>query len=277
MGEGHLTHRLARQSPNQAAIVTESEASPEERELGRKQKELAELETELVERELELSTLQQKLFTFDIEYSHLIGKRYATLDSIEAQINELRAVRQPDNDSLQSEARRARDTANTTAKQSQAQDALRLAAKSFDPSESLKALYRLIARKLHPDLASENNERERRTKWMAKVNEAYKKRNERALRRLLKDWNASPDSVPGKGISSDLVRAIRKIDQVKSRLDKIRAMIDDLKSGSLYELYAKCKAARTAGLNLIGKLTISLNTRIADARRELADLKENAC
>ena len=60
--------------------------SPEERELELKRAELAALEQELVERELDLSTLQQALAKFERDYLRIVGRRYATLDAINARV-----------------------------------------------------------------------------------------------------------------------------------------------------------------------------------------------
>ena len=56
---------------------------------------------------------------------------------------------------------------------------------------------------------------------MAGVNEAYQRQDAEALRVLLTDWDSSPESVPGIGIASDLVRVIRQIAQVLRRIQSI--------------------------------------------------------
>ena len=143
----------------------------------------------------------------------------------------------------------------------------------FDPTASLKTLYRSAARKLHPDLASTDDERARRHLWMANVNEAYKQQDEDALKTLLMDWEASPESVQGTGIPSDLVRVIRRIAHVRQRIDSIDAMVDALKTRELHTLYTRHQAALQAGRSLLEEMAAALDVQIADAKRELADLE----
>lgn len=252
----------------------ERSQSPEERERDLKRTELVGLESELVERELELSTLQQELAVFEAEYIRVVGRRYAMLDNINARTAEAEAVRHPDDQASLEEARNARETADVSVAQAEgdvpdAETALR-----FEPPAGLKALYRAAARKLHPDLATTDDERARRHEWMAKVNEAYRQENEDALNTVLADWETSPESVPGTGIPNELVRVIRQIAQVRRRIDEIGLIIAALQAGDLYALYAQCNTqAKTAG-NSLDELAAHIDEQIADARRRLAELED---
>ena len=97
--------------------------TPEQQELDKKLAELAALETELAQRELDVATTQAELHSFEQEYLRVVGIRYTELDRLEAQIAEYMAY-------LES-------------------------SKDFKPSESLKKLYREVAKRIHPDLATD--------------------------------------------------------------------------------------------------------------------------
>ena len=126
-----------------------------------------------MERELELSTLQQELVVFEAEYLRVVGRRYAALDDINARIAEAQAARRPDDHAALQEARNARETADVTVAQAEGDVPDAEPVPPFEPPAGLKALYRAAARKLHPDLATTDDERALRHEWMAKVNEAY--------------------------------------------------------------------------------------------------------
>ena len=244
--------------------------TPEERELDRKRAELAELENELIEREINLSTFEQEVATFKADYLRIVGRRYAALDDIKARIAAVRASQRPNDPSIQEEARRARETADDTAKQA-GDDAPRGGPlPPFEPFIALKALYRSAARQMHPDLAATDVERTRRHEWMAKVNEAYKQQDEGALKSLLRTWAESPESVEGTGIASELVRVIRQIAQVRRRIKTIETMIDEIEDGELYALYTQHDAALGGGRNLLDEMADWLDREIVLARRELA-------
>ena len=104
--------------------------TPEQEELEKKKAELAALETELAEKELNLVTFQAELSSFENEYMRVIGICYTELDRIEAQIEEYIALLESGRD--------------------------------FQPSAELKKLYCQVAKKIHPDLATDDEERQRR-------------------------------------------------------------------------------------------------------------------
>ena len=250
--------------------------SPEELELDRKRAALAALESELVERELELSTLEGELGVFEAEYLRVVGRRYAELDELRAGIAEARAACQPHDDATQQAASEARKTADASAAHA-GHRAREEPGPPFDPPLALKGLYRSLARKLHPDLASTDEERTRRHQWMAKVNDAYQREDTDTLKSLFADWNASPESVSGQGIPSELIRVIRQIAQMRQRLDSISRAIQVLQGGELYALYQKCKARSSAGGgNLLEEIAGRLDDQIAAARHELAALEPEA-
>jgi hypothetical protein len=119
---------------------------PEERELENKKAELASLEVDLIQRELDLATLRAELASFDNEYLGTVGFLYAELDQIEAQIAEAEARRRPSDPGAQAEAARARTQAQESSQAANAIDELK-----SKPTESLKKLFREVAKLIHPD------------------------------------------------------------------------------------------------------------------------------
>ncbi len=62
------------------------------------------------------------------------------------------------------------------------------------PSRNLKQLYREAAKSFHPDLVTDEKERERRHRFMAEANRAFHDRNEDRLRDILSEWKCSLDA-----------------------------------------------------------------------------------
>src|SRR5437867_4077436 len=146
--------------------------TPEEDELANKLAELSELEMELAERELQLATLTSELHSFEQRYLQIVGARYAQLDELHAQIAEARLRQTPDEPRAKQSAAKARARARESAES--AEEAMeRSPSPVFQPSEALKRLYRKVARAVHPDLASDEDQRVRRTRLMAATNRAY--------------------------------------------------------------------------------------------------------
>ncbi|NLE60657.1 MAG: molecular chaperone DnaJ [Planctomycetes bacterium] len=241
---------------------------PEDEELQRKKAELARLETELAERELELATLEAELRSFERTYLVRVGRRYAELDQLEAQIAEATAREHPQNEPARVEAEKARSRAAESA--DAVADAEDTASRGdFKPSDTLKKLYREAAKAMHPDLATDEAEKARRERFMVELNKAYADGDEERVRAILREWEASPESVKGEGTGADLVRTIRKIAQVESRLRAIHAEIGRLQTSELFELKTKVDQAATEKRDLLAEMCDHLDDRIAEVRRRL--------
>src|SRR5437762_1774685 len=188
--------------------------TPEERELAAMKADLAALEIQLAQRELDFATLRVELHAFEQRYLRIVGVKFAEIDDLEAQIAEALNRRTPSDETTRRRAEEARTKATESAAAAGAIEP-QAHAEDFKPSDDLKRLYREIAKRIHPDLATDDAERAKRNQVMAEVNRAYADGDEARLRAILSEWETSPDAVTGKGIGAELVRTIRKIHQVE--------------------------------------------------------------
>jgi hypothetical protein len=247
--------------------VTVRQPTPEEEELAEKLKALGTLENELGEKELELFSLETDLQLFHRRYLRVVGVKYAELDRLEAEIAELRARLAP------SEIR-AQEASAARAKAQASNSVLDEIAGTEDqarpsPPPELKRLYREVAKRVHPDLATTPEERALREKLMTAANEAYAKGDAARLESILREWEHSPESVTGTGIQPDLVRVLRKIAQVKRRLAEIDRRISDIKTDSLYKLSERVKAAEDQGKDLLADMANAVDAEIKLASEKL--------
>lgn len=246
--------------------------TPEGVELQHKQEELRPLEALLAERELELATLRAELQRFERRYLAEVGVRLRQVDELEAELAVLQATRAPGDFILKVKARRARTKAEESAREAGERlgDGKALDA-AFVPSNEFKSLYRELAKKVHPDLATTPKEGERRTRTMAEVNAAYAAGDEAKLTRLLAEWRQSPDTVEGEGVVAELVRVIRKIAQVQRRLGAIDIELQEQNASDIYKLWAEAQAVRAdRGGDLIEEMARHLDGRIGVVKTQLA-------
>jgi predicted transcriptional regulator len=242
--------------------------TPEERELSRKRAELARLETVLLQREVDLATLQAELRAFEGRYLGIVGVRYAALDEIEAQIAEAQARLRPGDHTAQRGAAQARAEAQESAQAAkEAGPQLK-----FTPSDSLKKTFREVAKRLHPDLTTDEKERARRQRLMAEANRAYADGDEARLQAILREWEESPESVTGEGPGAELIRVIRKIAQVEERLRTIEAEMARLKASELFQLKSKVEEAEAEGRDLLAEMARLVDQRVAVAHKRLSAL-----
>ena len=218
------------------------DSSFEERQLEEKQQELADLEFRLAQKELDLATFQAELETFERHYMQVVGMRQQELDQIENQILDY-------------------------------EESLK-AMQDFNPSLSLKELYRDLAKQIHPDLATDPEERKRREQLMAEVNRAYAAGDAERLQTLFKEWQTSPESIQGDDLNSELKRTLRKIEQSHQRLESIEEQIQNLRMTDLYQLLKKQEKVEKLGQNLLNEMASQLESEIQLAQKRLQELKE---
>ena len=244
-----------------------SPVKPEEQELARKREEQAALESELAERELRAANLRAELAAFERRYLHFVGLRYAELDELKAQIAERLAREQPANERAQQAARDARARADETkfaAGEKAAEEP-----RSFAASPEMKRLYREVAKRIHPDLTSDRDDRVKRQELMAEANEAYEQGDESRLAKILAEYECSPEAVKGEGPGAELVRVIRRISQARGRLAEIEAETQELLRSDLYQLKSRLEEAQKHGRDVLKEMVQKVEEQTAQARQRL--------
>ena len=156
--------------------------TPEEQEVSRLANLVGELVDQLSERELEVAGLANDLARFRQRYAQKIGRLYAELDRLDLLIASQLAQSEPSSqtqDAANEALVRARQSAaearlpppDAPESEPPAQEELF----SEPPSSELKLAFRKAAMRFHPDRATSEAERVRRTAIMALLNVAYGK------------------------------------------------------------------------------------------------------
>ena len=242
--------------------------TPEEGELRRKQAELLALESTLADAELSLVSERTELRSFEARYIAAVGPLFAKLDELNAQIAERIAQRDLANMAAQNLANEARAQADLSA----TAIAAGLSSSESSASPRMRELYRLLAKRVHPDLARDDDDRAYRQRIMAKVNDAYERGDERALEELFEEIRSSPEAVTGGDTGSELVRTIRKIARAERRIQAIEREIESIKGSELYRLMLTVRTASWNGIDQIEGIQQSLRDSIAQAEIRLQRL-----
>lgn len=240
----------------------------EEEDLKKRQTELLALERKLAQRELDLATLQAELHAFEARYIRIVGALYWELDEIEARIAEVAARLHPDMVEVQQRAQEARARARQTAEavgrapEPKPED-------QFKPTEDLRKLYREVAKRIHPDLTADDEERKRRNGLMAEANRAYADADEERLRAILVEWESSPEAVRGDEPESRLQRVMRKTEQAKKRLEAITLEMTQLHQSDLYTLKRRVERAAKLDRDLLAEMANRVRQDIEAATKRL--------
>jgi hypothetical protein len=248
---------------------------PGAEELVRRKAQLLVVSEELLGRERALAAYREELHAFETRYRKTLGGRYALLDELADRLDELpeRGEDAP--------AGRADDADEEPAGRYPGQG-LPGGGQNWDwgerepepeprpvIGEDAKRLFRQLARIIHPDLAGDPAERERRTNLMVAANLAYEQGDAAALERLLADWEQSPEAVTGDGVPAELERTVRRIAQVYGRIAAIDEELAELEASAMGWLRRRTDKAAREGWDLLAHMVRELDRQILEAQVEL--------
>lgn len=246
--------------------------SPEEEELKLKRRDLTQLEQDLAEKELELSTLKGELHLFERRYQLVVGAKYTELDEVKAQILELASRLYPRSDEFRAGAQSARERAQSSAEDTDDLESDSSQEETFKPTENLKKLFREVAKKIHPDLASDEAEKVRRHELMARLNQAYDRLDEEAIHAVLLEWEAEHHPQKKETLGTWLVQTVRKIAQIKKRLQRIGVDMTEIQNSGMYQLMKKMASAGKTDGGLLEEMAANVDEKINSIKSKVRDL-----
>ncbi len=245
--------------------------APEEIELKKKRAVLERLKDRLADREEEMTDLRADLEKFEANYTMQVGRLYANLDEIEAKIAEEEYKLVPDDEEIKKKAEELRRRAEESA--AKALEAAEAAEGKWEPTLAAKKAYHNLARTIHPDLALDAIEKEKRHGLMAQLNQAYSSGDQDKLNRLVEEFRNSPDLVKGDSIGDELVRAIRQIFQIKIRLGELIEEKSVAEQSELFSLREKMVAEMAEGRDMVAQMAARTIVQIRKSERRLENLK----
>ncbi len=136
-------------------------------------------------------------------------------------------------------------------------------------SDAVRALFRDVARLIHPDLADDERTRDRRHALMVEANRAYKLRDAEHLRRILEQWERSPEAVQGTDAAAMRLRLERRLLQIEEDLALCARDLAALEASRLYQLKAVVDQAAARGNDLIADMVRRLKRDILAATNRL--------
>lgn len=246
-----------------------NELTPEEIELNKKRRVLERLKDKLADREEEMADLRAELEQFEARYSMDVARLYAQFDEIEAEIAEEELKLVPDDEEIKKRVEELRRRAEESAARAEAAHD----AEEYIPTPEAKKAYHDLARSIHPDLALDANEKERRHGLMAELNQAYSSGDQQKLDKMIEDLRHSPDTIKGDSVGDSLVRAIRQIYQIIKRFRELDREKAEAEASELYELKVKAESELAAGRDLLKQMAERTKTHILKASRRLENLR----
>jgi hypothetical protein len=218
--------------------------APEETELIFRRAELATLRSTLAAHEATLAHLRSQLHSFEARYIRQVGVLYIQLDEWNDRIAEL------NNPSL----------ATTISTEEPAPQSTEPPAQAFD----LKALFREVAKRIHPDFARNARDERHRTHLMAQANEAFLRADADLLHRMLHGHDLPLATYSP---AAELARTLAQISAVQKDLLTLDAELNTLTHSDMADLRHRTILAATEGRDLLAELAAQVKGRIGIAMR----------
>ena len=244
--------------------------APEEIELNKKRAVLERLKERLAIREEEMAELRAELEQIEANYTMEVGRFYAELDEIEAQIAEEELKLVPDDEEIKKKVEEARRRAEESAA---ATEEAKNCHNKWNHTAEAKKTYHKLARLIHPDLAIDSDERQRRHVLMAKLNDAYSDGDQNLLNKLVEEYRDSPDFIMGDTIGDQLVKVIRQVSQVTVRLRQLKNEWINAELSEAYNLREKVRLEQLEGRNYFKQMSERTKTHILKSQRRLENLR----
>ncbi|MGW4563934.1 hypothetical protein ACWEN3_16465 [Streptomyces sp. NPDC004561] len=240
-------------------------------------------EQALIEYEIAVETFRVEVENFARLHEQRLGPLYARIEELDAQIAEAKAARTGDpEDVRRAEEARARILPIPGVEEllhgwmdghglypeaaAMLTDQAVRPPERVRPSEEARKLYRELARKAHPDLAQEEDERKRREEFLTRVNAAYAHGDEALLGELAEEWAAGP--VPPERRPSPAEELYARLEWLAQRKELLTLVARELEDGAIAGML---RLAPDDPDGLLEEIADRLRADIAQREAELAD------
>ena len=238
----------------------------EEADLQQKRVELASLRAKHADARAVLQRLRDDVAGFESVYHQALGSRIAELERIEAEISRRSgyAGREPRREQgAYSESREesVRESGGDDFRQSAGPP----------PAKDIKALYREVAKTIHPDLAGGGSSKDIRHELMAKANRAYAEDDRRTLQEILRNWRRNPDQA-AEDCGPDLAQLLRQIARERQEIRALNAKVEELKASYVWRFKKRVEANLAMGIDVLADMVADTDLDINRALKRLAAL-----
>ncbi|MGH2558277.1 MAG: J domain-containing protein, partial [Thermomicrobiales bacterium] len=227
--------------------------SAEDIEYAHRLEEIEQRKRRIVDVQADLEMLKVALARFELEYRARVGPVLAEIERIRLELAEyrrriawLRAGVDPDPAGLEREldeefaTRREEVEAEAEEARRYQRDFRRERARpplTPDTEEEVRRLYRDLAKRFHPDLATAAEERTRREEVMLRVNALFRERDLAGLRRLARETERDDPTFEERTLAEKLAWSIRESERLASVIVDLEAQVALLRQNDTYQFW----------------------------------------
>jgi hypothetical protein len=237
---------------------------PEELELAHRRRELAEARAILAERDVALGHLRDKIFGFEARYIRQVGVLYRQLDEIEEKLADLKVSRETleERDDARAAYRKAHPEYDPNAP---ADELVESAVRNLDVN--LKLIFRELAKRIHPDFATDARDADRRTHLMAQANEAFVRGDAALLERMIDGYDAAGEAFGRTNPAAELPRVKALIERVLLDIGATEREHASIAESEMAQLREETAQAARSGRDLLAEMAARVKGMLGNAMR----------
>ena len=273
-------------------VVERGQGARGEREAAALRRQIAALENAIIERQATLVDLRAEFAAFEARYEAEVGGRIRRLQAVEAEVARCRALLRLhgqwghgglplDRDGtphvpVGEQYRRTWVDPPPPGPNWEPPCAVAAA-----PQGEIRALYRALCRRYHPDLTQEEGDRAWRNEVMVAVNDAYAARDVARLRaiaarpprgRTSSSQQSGGSATPTWG-GEKINALVERLACLQRTLRQLEGEVDALVHSPLVELSVEVKLAAAQGRDLLAEIAADVEAEWVDRQADLADLR----
>jgi hypothetical protein len=241
-------------------------------EIAQKRIEQEQLESTLAQLEVELITLHTELNSFETKYLKKAGRYISELDALEAEIAELLSKLNPKIEEYWQYARESKEKAEQSERETRHAEEQPIEKSEFQATEDIKKLFRDVAKRIHPDFASNEEDRSKRSELMRQANQAFENGDVLKLLEILLEADFILAGSVNEDSELDLIN--KKIARINVRILALRGELSELRNSDLYKLMQEVREAEFRGIDLLQKMFDQLIARIHERKTRWIQLRE---
>ncbi|MCB2178455.1 J domain-containing protein [bacterium] len=232
--------------------------------------------------ELELFNTRVTIHEFMVQYNERVGHLEEYLRTLRRKLYEALESQRPDPEEAPPEAFEEEDEEFTYQEREENNGWRKIGSQKkskFSPKmeEQIKSLFRELARRFHPDLTSDPEEKKWREEVMTRVNQAYAARDLKALRSLAEQPDRPVDS-PNQTKEQEIASLRAELKRLDTVIADLKARIKHLEESPAWQLKMESRLKRRSGSDLLSEMEAKFREQIADLEEHLivlgVDLEE---
>ena len=109
---------------------------------------------------------------------------------------------------------------------------------------------------------------------MAQVNLAYERGDLATIEKLIKEYGEDPEAIVGEDVASRIVKTIRRIAQLRRRLDELQLAIEAQRATEIFQLKQTIEDAEAKGKDPLGDLAQQLMLDMSERKTKLKTVQQ---